>query len=372
MAIIVINPSTPGGIQGAVTNASAGDVILVKKGIYNESVFIDKSNIKIIAKDDDVILNGNNQLPVAFIVSGLGYIENVEINGFTIRNYTNEGIFLEYALMNRIIGNKIFNVNNGIYTFNCFETLLWKNDISYVFDVGISLNGGINEILENNICECNGDGIASLLYENSIISNHCYRNGGNGIAKYYGFSDILSNNHCHNNNGSGISYYGAYNKLIDNHCNDNGSSGIYMDGFHFLAYNNKVYGNGLNIIDTGIIVNQDENYLIGNEIENNLLDGIWVTEYSNYGFFGDNKIKYNPGDGMKLQGDNNTIEDNEINKNQNNGLNIMSDNNFIKSNEIEDNSQFDIKDDGNNNIFIDNECKKSSPPNICQMCDDNS
>ena len=81
-------------IQEAVDAALPGDWIFVKKGVYNEQVVIDstKNNIKIIATDKDVVLEGTG-VGNAFT---LNQVVNVKIQGFNINNYGN-GIYFDHA-----------------------------------------------------------------------------------------------------------------------------------------------------------------------------------------------------------------------------------------------------------------------------------
>jgi hypothetical protein len=118
-------------IQAAVNAALPGDRILVKKGIYDEQVVIGstKNNLKIIAKDKNVELEGTG-VGTAFT---LNQVVNVKIQGFRISNYNigihlnhangciskknkfnnleTEGVFIEGGSANKIVKNKeyIFN-----------------------------------------------------------------------------------------------------------------------------------------------------------------------------------------------------------------------------------------------------------------------
>ncbi|GMA62064.1 hypothetical protein [Alicyclobacillus fastidiosus] len=77
-------------ISAAVTAASAGDTILVQRGVYRESVTIpsSKSHIRIIANGTPVILDGGNNLGTGFTMMA----DHVEIQGFTIRDFKRAGI----------------------------------------------------------------------------------------------------------------------------------------------------------------------------------------------------------------------------------------------------------------------------------------
>ncbi|WP_284285725.1 hypothetical protein [Alicyclobacillus fastidiosus] len=107
--------SSPAGLCGSRSNGV--DVIRVV-------IPFAKSAIRIIADGDRVILDGNRRIGAAFVIRGAN---NVEINGFIIRNYVNAGIRAT-SIDSKLIGNEIQNITqgNGIELRRAFSTLIWR------------------------------------------------------------------------------------------------------------------------------------------------------------------------------------------------------------------------------------------------------
>ena len=108
-------------------NASPGDTIFVYNGTYFEELEITKNNISLIGENrDNTIINGNG------IGDGiyLNFVDNITINGFTIKNHT-RGIELENSDHIIIIDNNISNHNSrGLYVDGSAFLKILNNSIT--------------------------------------------------------------------------------------------------------------------------------------------------------------------------------------------------------------------------------------------------
>ena len=105
----IIVPDEYPTIQAAVDVALPGDRIIVKNGVYEGSVVItgDKNSIKVIARGNNVVLDGSGLLlsPIGFTLEDNA--SNVKIKGFRITNY-DTGVLTDGAKSCLIIKNRIY------------------------------------------------------------------------------------------------------------------------------------------------------------------------------------------------------------------------------------------------------------------------
>jgi len=154
-------------IQWAVDNASAGDTIVVRDGVYVENVNVDKSlTIKSENGSANCIVQSANPDDHVFEVTA----DYVNISGFTVTGVMTSdgyaypaGISLYYANHCNISGNNISNSVYQVYTF------------------GISLKSSLSNILSNNICSNYWHGIDFESSCNNTISNNTISNNYAGI-----------------------------------------------------------------------------------------------------------------------------------------------------------------------------------------------
>lgn len=112
---LCVNPDGKHGcsstISAAVSAASAGDVIRVWPGIYDELVTINKSLSLIAVSPGDAIIDATNQ-PNGIWVDGMSAapsagVANVVVSGFKVRNANFEGILLTNASNVTLVGNEV-------------------------------------------------------------------------------------------------------------------------------------------------------------------------------------------------------------------------------------------------------------------------
>jgi len=206
-------------IQWAVDNATAGDTVIVRNGTYNENVVLNKS----------LILLGES-LPT-IDAQGSGSAIWIAADDCTAKGFR--------------------CVNSG-----------WRWPYA---GIKVESNGNV---IKNNICENNIDGIR--LYEssdNTISDNVCENNGG-GIGLDNSSNNIVLNNTCNSNYYIGISLdsHSSNNIILDNICKNSGRYGVLLQD----SSNNDILNNIFK--GCGIFVSHSyENTIEGNVVNNKSL-----------------------------------------------------------------------------------------------------
>ncbi len=118
---VMIVPDRYRTIQDAVDAAAPGGVVLVKPGIYRESVTVTTSDITIRGVDRfRTVLHGGDKIPNGITVS---QTKGVTVENLTVRNYTSNGVYFtdsfDYsmrsidAIKNRVYGLYVFASQDG-------------------------------------------------------------------------------------------------------------------------------------------------------------------------------------------------------------------------------------------------------------------
>jgi len=181
-------------IQWAVDNASAGDTIIVRDGIYYESITVSKQlTIKSENGPDNCIVNGTGSDVFTLKADG------IRIEGFTITGGWN-GIYI-LSNNNTVINNSISSNKYGIYLYDSKNNSISNNSISSNYEC-IVLYKSNNNSISDNIISLNDHGI--LLYKsnnNSILNNNISSNGDYGITlPFYSNKNNISKNIISSNN----------------------------------------------------------------------------------------------------------------------------------------------------------------------------
>lgn len=184
-------------IQNALDDSSAGDIIFVYSGLYNEDIEINKS-ISIIGQDrESTYIIGNNSFNLIKIKS-----KNVNITGFTIQNAISSGILIENTNYCSIFKNNITNNCIGISVISSRNTVIFNNTISNNSFIGLNItNTKIPFYMstDNTIFHNNFINNFINVYDEGIRNNWSYKNEGNYYDDYYGLDN--------NNDGIGDSTY---------------------------------------------------------------------------------------------------------------------------------------------------------------------
>ncbi|XES75992.1 MAG: nitrous oxide reductase family maturation protein NosD [Candidatus Bathyarchaeia archaeon] len=221
-------------IRTAIGNASAGDTIFVKKGIYNQTVIVDKP-LSLIGEDNQqtVIIGpyfGGTNTPPAVSVQA----NNVIVSGFNITQSWNGITIAE----------------------NCTGCKITGNNIEHNFDSGI-LSRGQAEIVGNNITENQNWGVQA--WSNNIIKdNNITGTGYPTYSSYFGDgvwvlkgNTTVQNNFISDNIAGIILGDGDSFNIVGNNITDNLEFGI---KFTYSTNNVTVHHNNIELNKVGVIL----------------------------------------------------------------------------------------------------------------------
>jgi len=222
--VISVNNSTGQGanftsIQAAVAAANPGDEIVVKPGIYEENIVINK-NISIVSESgnfSDTIVQAADSSQDIFSI----WTNGVSVKGFGISGSNSAGIHLLGVIDCHVENNKLFNNSCGI-------------------DLYMMSSG--NRLENNEISGCpTGISLGDSMYNN--LSNNLISNCSSGISLFDSFNNFLENNTI-SENIEGISLAGESNDntLINNTVIFNEKLGLNV----YETSNNRIYNNSFN------------------------------------------------------------------------------------------------------------------------------
>lgn len=237
----IIVPDDYATIQAAIDNATDGDTIYVRNGIYYEQIVVDKR----------VTIVGEN--PSGTVVDGQhrgGSVITLEANRTTIANLTvqgsgstsfDAGILIE-SCENRIEDNTITRNYEGI--------------MSSIWD-GKPPPGWLSEnVILNNKITLNGEGFDLSGSFDQVVSNDITNNGYGGECGYW-YNSTLSGNNI--TNSKAYSYiYGLGLALSDNNTVENNKISSDTIGIlcaasrNNLFFHNSFLSNSKNADDDGV------------------------------------------------------------------------------------------------------------------------
>ncbi len=260
-------------IGHAVSVATAGSTVRVRRGTYHEQVFLQKRLV--LAGDGAVIdatglmagvqpLSGQGIVGYAILVAGPA-ASGSEIRGFTVENATGEGILAAMASHLIIADNRVQSNDKGYGTKLTFECqaqgqvpgdcgegihLLSVTHSRVTGNMVTDNVGGIlitdemgpasNNLIEDNVARNNkldcgitlpshnasamADPTKGGVYDNLVIDNVSQGNGGAGVGMFAPFPGTASYD----------------NRVVDNVLLNNGEAGV---GIHAHAPGQNVSGN---------------------------------------------------------------------------------------------------------------------------------
>ena len=275
---LYVGGSGPGNyskIQDAIDNASDGDTVFVFHGIYNESVYIEKS-LSVIGEDkNNTIIDGQ------YKINGVVQLkaDSIYFSGFSVihSSYYTNGFGMSISSQN-IVANNIISDNRGFYG-------------------GIFIEGGYNQINNNTICSNSGRGILiaytasyNIISENKIIANP------RGIWLSSCNNNVITKNYINNNSVQGIYIARAnYNEISYNTIENNNVVAFRIES----ASNDIIKGNiiknngeGLVIVDTqSLIITMNSFYDEGIQLAGNVLN-YWASHTISNNFINEKPIYF--------------------------------------------------------------------------------
>ena len=294
-------------IMAAVNAASAGDMVLVAPGTYNENVVIGKS-LSIVGANKQTTIVEATGLSNGFNVDGLHNegLARVSISGFTVQNANFQGIVVTNA-SDVAISNNIVQGNDKNLTFPPNAPPTCPGIPQYFlpgedFDCGegIHLSGADHSIVSGNVVQNNSGGILlsddtapnhDNLISNNLVQNNPYDCSITLASHHFSmqldpnwgvFHNTVTGNTSNNNGhatgeGAGVGLFAAAsggatfgNRVINNVLTNNGLPGVAMHS-HTAPQNlndnvivgNQISGNGPDpdpntVLPTGIVVFSDD------------------------------------------------------------------------------------------------------------------
>ncbi len=179
------SPGCPySSIGAAVAAASAGDVIQVSQGTYNEDVVVGKTISLVGANRNNTIIDATG-LKNGIYVDGMDNagLRGVSVSGFKVQNANFEGILITNASGVTISDNHVVknNINLNINTAECPDIPSFETNEGFDCGEGIHLSGVDHSIIANNLVENNSGGIllsddTGATHDNLIMGNTVQNN----------------------------------------------------------------------------------------------------------------------------------------------------------------------------------------------------
>ena len=244
-------------ISEAVNHASAGDIILIKDGVYQENVVVDKP-LTIKGQGNATILGKGGVAPVAVMTLSA---DNIVVSGLTIQSIkSSNATQTAYGVVVNgdrctITGNTIQATYISIFSSAQSHTAVTQNTITGSIKDGIRFLGGS---------------------QNNISDNHIVANAVSGIA-VDGYSNTISRNNIENNL-RGVGLGTSYSVLFGNKITANTESGIFIAGSKNIISANDVANNKYGVYITLQITAPSANKLYHNNFANNTYNGFDSSE----------------------------------------------------------------------------------------------
>jgi parallel beta-helix repeat protein len=348
-------------LTDALNAAQPGDRILVRPGLYQEGIVIEKP-VEIIGDGDlaDVIIEAKGKNVVLFKTS-MGRIGNVtlrqtggegtwfgvdiaqgrlHLEGCDITSQSIACVGIHAGADPRLLRNHIHDGKDvGVMVYDNGQGTLEDNDIFANTFAGVQIQTGGNPTLRRNRIH-DGKSAGVLVQENgqgTLEDNDIFANTNSGVQIRTGGNPTLRRNRIHDGKGGGVYVYdNGQGTLEDNEIFANASAGVTIsEGGNPTLRRNRIHdgkGGGVFVCENGQGTLEDNdifaNTLVGVEIKtganpalrrNRIHDGkgggVMVWE-NGQGTLEDNDIFANPAGVYIKTGGNPTLRENRISKNE--------------------------------------------------------
>jgi len=343
-------------IQAAVAAAQSGDKILVCRGVYSETVLVEKASdlrIEAQAAPGEVVLQGTPSQLVGFHVLNSS---GVVLQGFTVQSFGLANIRIEGGSGNTLRRNistaLIGPLSSSINVLNSSANLVEQNT-SFA-----------------NCSTCNGIGLLGVGSSDNIVrNNEAFLNGAAGLhANGSGPGNLLHGNRSYKNSIGIRNVVGSHGNVIENnHLFDNAP-----------VTPTAVSGGIVLGLSTGVTVRN-------NRSERNAIFGIRLQNGATNNLIEKNEVFENGLDGIRLEASvaagntpvlDNIVRFNHVRRNGRYGILVPAElaaGNTLERNVIRESGEHDAHDDsvgpgtgGTANFWIENKCETENRPELCK------
>ncbi len=286
-------------IHYAVENATDGDTIFVKPGLYEENIVVD-TQLTIAAetgREGDVIVESRNVMDHVFYLTS----DNVTINGLHVRNAANgrSGIYLDRVQDCVISGNTMYNNTDGLALWQSSHNTVSNNNVYQSTGwtgINVQMDCSFNVFSNNTVFSNIGNGIYiggdcnhNIIQWNTIHDNQDVFEAVGIFLDHYDMYNIVQYNTIHSNNvGIELNDASDFNMISYNSVHDNLEYGIILlnlyPDFELGNSNNTIYRNQIYCNDVGINISggSKDNQVHENSIIDNTLFGLEA--FANMGY----------------------------------------------------------------------------------------
>jgi parallel beta-helix repeat protein len=374
-------------IQAAIDAAKAGDTVLVKPGVYHESLKF-KEGIELRGENRDTTIVRVSSPPIS-VVGQSHYDIPMEIRGCATGTILNIGFEQEKSDErtddNVWMADAIELFDSSVAIENCraesaagagilitgqksAPTLL-RNQCRKSKQCGISFEHGARGKAEDNVCEdnqyagimargpgtspalvnnqCHGNEVTGILFkqgaQGQATNNVCERNRQDGIlASDSGTAPELVNNRCRGNEHFGIEFYDAQGRAESNVCEQNRWSGMVVSGSGAAPAlaSNQCRGNDVYGI---LFQNGAHSKAESNMCERNKNSGIAVIGSATAPELANNQCRSNENAGIYFDsGSTGKAEGNLCEGNASSGIMINASSPYLSANRLLNNAQYGL------------------------------
>lgn len=218
-------PGNYSTIQDAIDEANPGDIVYIYSGIYNETIYIEKT-LSLVGEDKNttIIYSAKPFQPTVEI----RYADLVVVKGLTIKNPAGIALYLsgnnacisQCRIEDSLYGIKAFNSNNCKFSKNIFINN----------SVAVYLYGSISNVLLSNTFLGNVEAIELVNSRNSILSDNILKGGSIALEIYNSDLNFIQCNLILYNHLGIYIIRSIGNKIIGNTIGGCHLSGIVLDG----------------------------------------------------------------------------------------------------------------------------------------------
>lgn len=191
---VIVGPTQ--SIQEAINNASEGDTIFMKNGIYTQSrIMVNKTVTLLGESPEGTIIDGGRADDATVILNVIA--NSVKIINLTVQNTTAGsgyiGVHLAIVQSAEVSGCIIRDSGTGIRLYNSSSCRIERNKIVQNSGTGIELQtNGTNNLIRDNLVANNQIGIhaeehsgSNVVYHNNFVGNSLQTAGlGRGSSKW--------------------------------------------------------------------------------------------------------------------------------------------------------------------------------------------